>query len=190
MSDATITLPEWLLASARKHNELVRAAVRAECEHHVRVRLPGHFTQGAAAKYGHRKRTRKYILYKVRKYHTGTDLVKTGRSRTEVPAMAKITVSGSASEGTIRGRIVTRFPFGGGTGMEKDEATRRRLGLGPPSRIRTDGITPAEMRKEVERVIPLEGRESSQRIRAHYIASIRAMRRPRLIAGAVLPELS
>jgi hypothetical protein len=189
MSDTSVTLPEWLLASARKHNELVRKAVNAECEYHVKVRLPGHFTQGAAQKYGHKKRTRKYIESKVRRYHTGTDLVKTGTTRSSVPSGARIVMSGSASEGTITGKIKSRLPFGGGTGRTLDEAARRRMNLGAPTRTPTAGVTPADMVAELKRIIPAESREMSARIKAHYLASIRAMKRPRLITGAVLPQV-
>jgi hypothetical protein len=189
VSDTSVTLPEWLLASARKHNELVRKAVRAVCEQHVKVTLPGHFTQGAAQKYGHKKRQRKYILAKVRKYGTGTDLVKTGATRSAVPSGARITLSGSASEGTVAGKIKSRLPFGGGTGRELDEAARRRMGLGAPSRARTAGVTPADMVAELKKITPQEMRAISAGIRKGYLDAIRAMKRPRLITGAVLPQV-
>jgi len=189
VSDCSVTVPEWLLASPRKHNELVRKALKAELERHVKVTLAGHFTQGAAAKYGHKKRTRKYILYKVRRYGTGTDLVKTGATRTAVGSGSRITLSGSASEGTISGKIKARLPFGGGTGREKDEATRRRMGLGPPTRARTDGVTPADMIAELKKITPQEARAISAGIKRGYLDGIRAMKRPRLITGAVLPQV-
>lgn len=189
MSDTSVTLPEWLLASPRKHNELVRKGLREQCERHVKVTLPGHFTRSAAQKYQHKKRTRKYILYKIRRYGSGTDLVKTGATRAAVPGGARIAISGSASEGSLDGKIKTRLPFGGGTGREKDDAARIRLGLGPPSRARTDGVTPADMIAELKRITPDERAAISAGIRRAYIAAIQAMRRPRLITGAVLPKI-
>lgn len=186
---ASVTLPEWLIASPRTHNRLVRTAVEAECKNHIAKRLPGHFTQGAAAKYKHQKRKPKYIRYKIRRFHTGTDLVKSGATRAHVPQVAKIAMSGSASEGTIRGRITSRLPFGGGTGRTLDDAARRRMGLGAPSRMPTDGVTPAQMIKELKAVTREETKDMSNNIRRDYIGSIRKLSRPRLVTGAVLPTI-
>lgn len=206
---ATITFPSVLLASPRMHNRIVREQLDTELRLHHRLIMPGHFTQGAAARYGHMKRNPKYIRNKVRKFRTGIDLVRTGATKSQVLGNRTITISGSASSETLRGQLVMRLPFGGGTGKQMDDegyanleaalargtdtkgrpltaserlSIIRRLANRNSNRGKT-GVTPAQMIKELRTVTKDEAEAVTRRMGQGYVNRIKAMAKPHLAAG-------
>lgn len=209
ISAVSMTLPAVLLASPRKHNEFVREEMEKDLAIHHRLIMPGHFLPAAAARYGHMKRTAEWIAYKVRFYHTGTDLVMSGRSKAEVLGNRNITVSGSASSDTLRGRLTMRLPFGGGTGETFDDDAYARLEAAlvterdPIKRLwilkklrnrlnnrGKTGVTPAQMVKELRTITPDEAAAATRRMGQGYINRIKAMRKPHLAAGVTRAMLN
>jgi hypothetical protein len=208
-----MTFPEIALASPRKHNEFVRAELQDALDAHHREVMPEHFKQSAATRYQHAKRTPAWIKYKIRKFRTGTDLIASGKTKAEVLGPGRrITVSGSAAQDTLRGRLTMRLPFGGGTGAGTDAAMYERLQealdrgtdkRGRPlsiderltieRRLRNQfnnrgktGVTPEQMVRELRTVTNDETDKMTRRIGAGYIARIRSMKRPHLRFGATI----
>lgn len=198
LGGAHISFPEMLTASPRTHNRFVREATIEALQFHHRERMPGHFVQAAAAKYGHMKRNPAWIKYKVRHYRTGIDLVRTGKTKADVLAHGRITMSGSAAAETIRGRLTMRLPFGGGTGRQFDDAAYDRLQRAyytesdPGKRAAIlrklqnrmnqrgkTGVTPAQMVKELQTITATEVRETTGQIQQHYVTKLKSMRRQR-----------
>ena len=206
---ATITFPTILLASPRMHNRIVREQLDTELRLHHRLIMPGHFTQGAAARYGHMKRNPMYIRNKLRRYRTAIDLVRTGATKSAVLGNRTITISGAASSETLRGQLVMRLPFGGGTGVQFNDQDYERLAQtlargtdknGRPlsasqilsitrklqnrdnTRGKT-GVTPAQMIKELRAVTKDEAEAVTRRMGQGYVNRIKAMAKPHLAAG-------
>lgn len=156
-----IVLPEMLVNSPRLHNQFVKAGVRDELQTHWLKRIPLHFVQSAHAKYGYAKRSPRYISFKIRRYGTGTDLVKTGRTRTTMKTVAKITVGGSATGGKgdgVKGQLRLRFPFfGGGGGVLSQSKQRANL---------------ENMRREIEATTAAERVEITNSLGARYIQRV------------------
>lgn len=153
-------LGEFLLGSAsRKHNALVKVAVRAVLMHHWRNRIPGHFQRPAHNRYGYAQRNARYRFSKQRKYGSSIDLVRTGRTRHVMTTQSRITVGGQASSGGVTGRLLLRFPFPGGTRRFRRPGSRQ-------------AITIEQMAREIETIIPTEVREIEQQIREFYMVLI------------------
>lgn len=214
----TIEVPEMLVASPRKHQQLVRAALVEELERHHRETMPKHFEAGNATKYRHAPRTEKYRKIRRERYGSDVDLVKTRRTLKAILGSHQVKVSGSANAGTIRGRLSMRLPFGGGTGRQmsddayariekflaaafrgaktdtqrrylerKHAAALKKLANRRNERGKT-GVTPADIAKELQRITTDEVREITRGLGAHYVASIKAMKRKRLLSGVRLPD--
>ena len=152
----TIEMPELAALSPRKNNELIKAAMRPVLDFHWKRRIPYHFTPPAHAKYKYATRSPKYLSAKIRRYHVGADLVKTGRSRAEMTARARIRIGGTASGGTINGTIEMRFPFRGGTGAQRQVGNRQ-------------SITILQMIREVRAISDDEIREIERQIADNYM---------------------
>jgi hypothetical protein len=204
-------MPEMLLASPRAHNTLVRKAVYEVLERHKNETMRKHFQPGNDTRYGHAQRTAGYKRSKARYWNSVTDLVKTGNTKrliASLPAKGNITISGSASADTIRGRLRMRLPFGGGTGRQMDEAAWQRIErelartTDPVKRARLQaalagrrsgrgrsGVTPAQMIKELQTITADEAAEMTKLIGEIYVREIKKMKRPRLISGRTLPRI-
>ena len=197
---AFIQLPELLLASPRKHQQLVRAAMAEELDYHHRNVIPEHFKASAHQKYNHKDRSPKYIAYKVRRYRTGIDHIASGRTMAELRYKRQIIVSGTGD--TLQGQLKLRLPFGGGTGATVDADFYRRLSAALATetnpakraaimrRLQAQdsnrgkvGVTPAQQIAEFETVTQDEARAATERIGNRYRNAIRAMKRPRYAKG-------
>lgn len=205
MSDegAYIALPEMLLASPRKHQELARAGMQEALDYHHRYVMPEHFKPSAHQKYNHKDRSPKWIAYKVRRYRTGIDHVASGRSKVEVLYKRRILVSGTGEQ--LRGQLKMRLPFGGGTGETVDADFYRRLSAALATetdprkrawivkRLQNQennrgkvGVTPAQQIKELQTITSDEARDATKRMGDRYIDKIKEMKRPRLRPGVTI----
>lgn len=165
-----LDVPDWPDDLAKRdHNRFVKAAVRKAMQYHLDKHIPIHFQRRAHSRYHYAQRDPKYIRSKQRRYHTGgMDLVKTGKSRQELPRGAKITVGGSAVGGKrgIVGTLRMRFPFRGGTGRFRKATTRQAIML-------------AEMIQEMQRVHPQEARDLRILFRTEYFRLLANKQRQR-----------
>lgn len=114
--------------AVRHHNRFVKDALGIAMVNHYRNVIPGHFKQDAHAKYGYATRDPKYIRSKIRRYGTGTDLVKTGKSRAYMTHNYTLTIGGAAEGGKrpISATLSMRFPFAGGTGAQREQSSQQR----------------------------------------------------------------
>lgn len=213
MYGINVELPEQLLASDRSHNKIARQVLQDELQFHHTDTMREHFKPSASAKYGYAPRNEKYNEYKRRRWGAAVDLFKSGRSRAKILGEAKILVSGSAAEQSLRGRLVMRLPFTGGTGARMDDAAFARmaqavsrgvdskgrpLGARQLQQMRAklatmggqrgrSGITADQLVKELEAVTAEEVQAATRRMGAAYVERIkRDMKRPRLLPGAKL----
>lgn len=83
--------------SERAVNQVVKVCGSLVMQEH-RGRLPGHFEFGAFAKYGYKKRTRKYQIQKARRFGTTAPLVRTGALRAAILRNAKVTATANKAE--------------------------------------------------------------------------------------------
>lgn len=113
----TIETPANLEGLAdRHHNRLIKQALRQVLEEHHRKRIPLHFKADNRTKYQHMDRTPKYRRAKMRRFHSRTDLVKTGRTRDKMLSQYQLRIGGSASGSKtkapgVHGQLIMRFPF-------------------------------------------------------------------------------
>lgn len=149
-----LEVPESLVRSDRLHNRIVRELIRDLLEEHHRKTLPLHFLATARDRYGYMPRTDRYKARKMRKWKSRTDLVASGKSRDYILHNKTITVSGAAAKGNVIGTLRTRFNFPGGTGR---------------SRGGRKGVTPAEMVKEVSKILPVEQDAIASKLAIRYI---------------------
>lgn len=170
-----LILPEPLAvdrAFLRIHNRACKDALRDEAIKHWKDRIPGHFKDEARAKYGHMPRKPRYIAMKQRIFGRTTDLVLTGRTRTKMTReQPQIQLGGKASNtdgsiGALRLTMRLKFPFG--AKAQAGIANKARQGIrhtGP----RTAGVTIAQMRKEISKILPEEARAIANSFRAGYM---------------------
>lgn len=158
---ANLVAPEPLLRERsflRIHNRAAKDALRDEAEKHHKERIPGHFTRGAAQKYGHMRRTPRYMRMKARRFGSVADLVKTAASRDEMIANAKIRVGGKAADdegnsGNLNASIELRFVFGRDAQKAVAKAIRTgKLRRGHRSGAHRSGVTIAQLRKEISTI--------------------------------------
>lgn len=162
---ANLVAPEPLLRERsflRIHNRAAKDALRAEAEKHHKERIPGHFTRSAAQKYGHMRRTPRYMRMKARRWGSVTDLVKTGDTKDEMTQNAVIRVGGKAADadgtsGELRVTIELRFPFGRDAQKAVAKAIRTgKLRRGHTSGAHRSGVTIRQMRKEIASITDAE----------------------------------
>lgn len=115
------TRPEDI--AKRHHNKIVREAMQKTAEKHHAKHVPDHFKATNRQRYSHAPRSDRYKKYKLRKYHSRTDLVKTGRSKDWMTRTYKLRIGGNAESGTTKATLILTFPFKGGTGRFKDAQT-------------------------------------------------------------------
>lgn len=105
----------------RSHDRSMRAAFYGGAEWHHERHMPRHFLGFAAAKYGYKKRNKKYNDRKKKITGQTIDNVFTGRSRTEITGKRKI-------QGTPKSaKLIMKLPISGGTGRILDAAAAARL---------------------------------------------------------------
>lgn len=209
-----IVVPEQLVASPRTHQKLMRESLIEELERHHREVMPRHFEQSAAMRYRHAKRNPYYIRMKVRKKGTGRDLVYSGATREKIlNEQPRIVISGSGEQ--IRGRLEMRMAGekgSGVTGRQFDDdgleqltrvlergTDRRGRPLSPDwvawaqAKLRArssqrgkTGVTRAQQVKELRTVTADEAAATVAGLRSRYVEKIKAMKRPRLLAGVTL----
>lgn len=109
----------------RYHNKIVREAMKSTAERHHKEHIPEHFKATNRQKYNHKPRNEKYKAYKIKKYHSRTDLVKTGRTKDWMIRAYKLRIGGNAEAGTTNAKLILTFPFKGGTGRFKDPQTKK-----------------------------------------------------------------
>ena len=161
-----IDLPPRLLISDRLHNRFVKEIMRELLMEHWQKRIPIHFTRPAHNRYGYAQRNLKYMKAKARRFHSTTDLVRSGKSKDYMTHYARIRVGGTAAAGDVTGTLELRFPFPGGTGR-----TRR-------GNVRT-GVMPAQMVKEVAKVVADERAEISSALGKKYVDRVNNDTSPR-----------
>ncbi len=83
--------------SERAINQVTKVAGSLVMQEH-RGRLPGHFEVIAVNKYGYRPRSKRYQIFKARRYGTTAPLVRTGGLRASILQNAKITATANKAE--------------------------------------------------------------------------------------------
>jgi hypothetical protein len=141
----------------RHHNRFCREALRRCLQTHHKDRIPQHFTKAAHQKYGYKPRTLKYMKWKARKFHSTTDLVKTGASQRSMVANGTITMSGSAEGGkrALTGSLHLNFVFPGGRGRFRKDSLQQ--------------VTIEQMRSEIQAMTADERREVARQMAHEYI---------------------
>lgn len=109
----------------RHHNKIVKDAIRETAEWHHERFVPEHFKATNRQRYNHAPRGEAYKRYKLRKYHSRTDLVKTGRTKDWMTRAYRLRIAGNAEAGTIKARLILTFPFKGGTGSFRTARTKQ-----------------------------------------------------------------
>jgi hypothetical protein len=103
-----LTLPKDPRLLVRDHATFLREAFGEAARFHHERHIPWHFESFAAAKYGYKKRSRRY---QKRKDARGLpDLVWTGATRAVVKGSRQITKTQKGA------KLILRLPFKGGTG--------------------------------------------------------------------------
>lgn len=159
------TRPEDI--AQRHHNRFAKEAMRRVLITHHEKRIPVHFTKVAHQKYGYQSRTLKYMKAKARKYHSTTDLIKTGNTRRQMTSAGgrKITIGGAAEGGkkALEGTLTLRFPFPGGTGRFRKEDTHQQ-------------VTIQQMNKEIKAITPEERHEIAKQLMKEYWSQVNQFR--------------
>lgn len=142
-------------------------------EHHQR-RIPGHFKQYARAKYRHKARSPIYKAFKRKKFHSITDLVRTGKTERMATGMARIRIGGtfgtfnkSAATVGIVGHLVMPVGF-----------KMRWRDSSNPRAVRTE-----DMAREITAINPDEAAEMAstfQRVYTHNLNYYSTNRRSRI----------
>jgi hypothetical protein len=162
---ATLVAPEPLLnerSFLRIHNRCAKEALRAEGLDHHKRRIPQHFTRSAHAKYGYMRRKDKYMRIKARRYHSATDLVKSGATKQEMlQNTPKIRIGGKAADdagasGELKLTLELNFPFSkdAQAAVAKRIASRRRFQRTYTYSSDKTGVTIAQMKKEIATITP------------------------------------
>lgn len=110
---ATMSLPRDPRLYTRDHATNLREAFGDAARFHHEQHIPRHFMDFAAAKYGYKPRTSKYLRWKARTFPGRPALVLTGRTQAVVTGSRQITKTQKGS------RLRLRFPSpaeGGGFG--------------------------------------------------------------------------
>lgn len=156
---AKIDLPAPILDSARflrVHRAAAKDAMRTTLKLHQLKRLESHFKQTNRAKYNHAPRTARYKAQKRRKYHSITDLVKTGETRRRMLNEHHAIRIGGTADTELKASMVMHFPF--------PEGDRNPYG----------GIDVAQMRKEITSWTDDEIREAAGEFQEYYFDEIEA----------------
>ena len=120
----------------RYHNKYAKEALRETLDHwHGAPQgFRKHFQRDARERYHHFPRSEKYKRAKARgikvegkRYYSTVDLIKTGRTKELMLHNKRITVSGTADGKNLRGTIILRFPFKGGTGRFRNPSVPKNL---------------------------------------------------------------
>lgn len=121
-------------ATARDLGRAVKGGLqRAGLYWHTRI-LPKHFTRSARRRYGYQPRTEKYVRQKLRRYGSGTDLVKTGALKRQVTRRSAITGTSKKMTVHLRGpSYFHMFPKGSRVNPEKHPTNDK--GERPPRAI-------------------------------------------------------
>jgi hypothetical protein len=150
--------PEPLLtdrAFVRLHNRVAKDALRDEALHHWKRRIPDHFRATARAKYSYKERTPRYKAIKMRQGYGRTDLVRTGATRDKITReQPTIRMGGRAANpdgttGQLKLTMRMRFPF--------------------PLGQAGSGVTGDQMKKEVGRILPVEGSDVAAGFKKRYL---------------------
>jgi hypothetical protein len=161
----TPTRPEDI--AKRHHNRFAKEAMKRVLTTHHEKRIPGHFTKAAHQKYGYKTRTLKYMKAKARKYHSTTDLIKTGTSQRQMtsPSGRKITVGGAAEGGkkSLEGTLTMRFAWPGGSGRFRKENTIQE-------------VTAEQMKKEMQATTAEERQQMAKQFLHEYFAQVEQYR--------------
>jgi hypothetical protein len=194
----------------RWHNTTVKGLVKEQLTIHERNRIPKHFIHSAHSRYGYTKRSDKYQRWKNRNRgkdiktttYTGSkrrgdyqatygvgklagdanlDLVKTGKTRTEIKQGWRITVGGSGN--LIGGKLILRVPIPGGSGCELDFAAKLRLASSPNGRKKLARMSNASAIdtvrrtiKEIETISDDERREIALQVAQGYATALNSRR--------------
>jgi len=156
-----LEVPAILVNSERIHNSLSRRALRTAIELHHERRIPRHFQQQAHARYGYADRSKRYISAKIRRYGTGTDLVKTGRTKREMTSTRRLSIGGQASTSSLRATLKLRFPFPGGSGRFRNRNGRQAVSV-------------QQMAREVETISAGEMLEIQRQLEDGYAGLVEA----------------
>lgn len=113
----TPSRPEDL--AKRHHNRLSKEALKNTIERFHRELFPDRFRQDARQKFDHFPRSPKYQKYKLRRYRSTIDLVKTGRTQRWMTRAYKLRIGGTAERGNLKATLTMNFPFKGGSGRFK-----------------------------------------------------------------------
>lgn len=113
----------------RYHNKYAKEALGEAVEkwHQHKQGFGEHFKQGNRQKFNHAPRTEKYKRYKLRRYRSIVDLIKTGRTQRRMLSQWKLRLGGSATGGNLNVTLVLTFPFKGGTGSFRKEGTHQQV---------------------------------------------------------------
>ena len=184
--------PEPLMtdrAFLRIHNRAAKDALRDQALEHHKKRLPGHFKATGRGKYGYKERKPGYKARKYREGYGRTDLVRTGATRDKMTGEdPKIRMGGKAanpdgSTGQLKLTMRLSFPFGldAQHSHEQRADAERKFGRQFPMRENT-GVTIADMRKEIGKIIATEARQIADGFHLGYVKNINAelKSRPRI----------
>ena len=111
MIDMSVIIEDENL-SERAVNQVVKVAGSLTMQEH-RGRLPGHFEFSAFAKYGYKKRSKKYQLYKAAAKGTTAPLVRTGALKAAILRNAKVVATANKAElrskGTKTAQLMSQY---------------------------------------------------------------------------------
>ncbi len=163
----------------RIHNRSSKDALRSEALEHHKKRIPLHFRATARGKYGYKERKPGYKARKYREGYGRTDLVRTGATRDKMSGEEpKIRLGGKAanpdgSTGQLKLTMRLAFPFGleAQAAHAKRAASEKRTGKSVPTRSNT-GVTIADMRQEIGKIIADEARKIADGFHARYTKNL------------------
>ena len=177
---AILELPEMLDPDGpansrvnRIHSRAVKTSLRRTLGLHHKVRIPQHFRRDARHRYRYHERKRVTKRIKRKRYHSITDLVKTGATKRKMIAgFESIRVGGSTEGGTVTGTMRLRFPF-------------------PTSNEwRGDGVTPDKMAEEIARFTDEETKQVANQFKAFYVDEINKNLTSRRVRKRIAGRLS
>lgn len=96
MMDMTAIVEDQNL-SERAVNQVVKVCGSLVMQEH-RGRLPSHFEVIAVNKYGYKPRSKRYQIFKAKRYGTTAPLVRTGNLKAAILANAKVTATANKAE--------------------------------------------------------------------------------------------
>jgi hypothetical protein len=175
----------------RWHNKYAKAALRDTLEwwHKHPDGFKDHFERGNREKFQHFPRTEKYKRAKAKgvkvdgkRYFSTVDLVKTSRTKEHMRKNKKITVGGTAVGDTLRGTLILRFPFKGGTGRLRQlhRVPKNLIELIKQDKLREkvlhQALTIQKMRIELERFDEDDPRLLAEHFLRAYMQKVEAHR--------------